>query len=785
MKVYLFIALFLMATSLLSIVATADGSEEASKRYTISGTITDKMNGESLLGATVYVRELETGTATNLYGFYSISLAPGTYALIYSYIGYQTIEKKIELEKNITLNIEMNVKEEMLQEVVIQGEINRENLKKAETSVFRMDTRTIQQIPAFMGEVDIIKAIQLLPGVQSAAEGTSGFSVRGGNPDQNLILLDEATVYNASHLMGFFSVFNNDAIKDVTLYKGDIPAAYGGRLSSLLDVRMKEGNMKHFAGTGGIGTISSRLTLEGPIYKDRISFVLSGRRTYADLFLKLAKDENLKNNTLYFYDLNAKLNFRINEDNRLYLSAYKGKDIFRNDDFKMGWGNQTVTMRWNHLMSKKVFSNFSLIYSLFDYQLGVPEGEPSSFLWTASLEDLSVKADFGWYISPNNTLKFGVSGAFHQFQPGSARGTGDESFFTSFDVPHSLAVESGFYLSNEQKVGERFNLKYGLRFSMFNNIGSGIVYHFDPNYEVVDSTAYPAGKIYNTYSGLEPRLGISYVLSGRSSLKASYARNRQYVNLASNSTAGTPLDIWFPSSPNVKPQIADQLALGYFRNFMDNAIETSVEGFYKKIRNAIDFKDHAELLLNRELEGELRFGNAYSYGIEVLIRKSEASLTGWISYTYSKSVREIKEINNGEEYVSPYDRPHNVSIVLNYDFKGRLIFGLNWVYLTGSPVTFPTGGAWYQGVRVPIYSDRNTYRLQDYHRMDLSVTYRGKKKPEKRWQGELNLSIYNLYNRKNTWVINFEQEVDDPSQLYAEKTYLFGIVPALTYNFKF
>jgi hypothetical protein len=785
MKVNFHTTLLALTLVLSPVFLFADGGEEAIKRYTISGVVTDKENGETLLGATVNVNELETGTATNLYGFYSISLFPGNYSLTFSYIGYQTLQKTIALSADITLNIELTLKEQMLEEVVIQGEMKREELKKAETSVFRMDTRTIRQIPALMGEVDIIKAIQLLPGVQSAAEGTSGFSVRGGNPDQNLILLDEATVYNASHLMGFFSVFNNDAIKDVALYKGDIPAAYGGRLSSMLDIRMKEGNSKNFSGTGGIGTISSRLTLEGPISKDRISFMLSGRRTYADLFLRLSKNEDLRYNTLYFYDLNAKLNFRINDKNRLYLSAYKGKDIFKNDDFRMGWGNQTVTLRWNHLMSKKIFSNFSLIYSLFDYSLGMPEGEPASFTWEAGLEDVTARTDFGWYISPSNTLKFGLSGIFHGFHPGSVRGTGDETFVTDYDIQHSLALESGIYVSNEQKAGDRFNFKYGLRLSVFNNIGSGIVYHFNTSYKVDDSTVYPAGQIYNTYWGLEPRIGISYALSGKSSLKAGYARNRQYVNLASNSTAGTPLDIWFPSSPNVRPQIADQVDLGYYRHFMDHTIETSVEGFYKHVRNAIDFKDHAELLLNRELEGELRFGDGQSYGLELLVRKTEGAFSGWISYTWSRSFREIKEINDGREYVSPYDRPNNVSVVLNYDLKGRLIFGINWVYSTGSPVTFPTGGAWYQGVRIPVYSDRNSYRLPDYHRMDFSLTYRGKGKPDRKWHGELNLSLYNVYNRKNTWVINFEQEPDDPSQLYAEKTYLFGIVPALTYNFRF
>jgi len=755
------------------------------KRYTVSGSITDMSNGEELLGATVYVKEIESGTATNLYGFYSVSLPEGTYIFIFSYIGYQSVEKAINLTKDITINIELSTTHELLDEVVITSERLGQNLKAPEMSSFKMDAKTIKAIPAFMGEVDIIKAIQLLPGVMSTSEGASGFSVRGGSPDQNLILLDEATVYNASHLMGFFSVFNNDAIKDVKLYKGDIPATNGGRLSSLLDVRMKDGNMKKFSMTGGIGTISSRLTLEGPIIKDKVSYVLSGRRTYADIFLFLAKDEAMRESKLYFYDLNGKVNYKINENNRIYLSSYFGKDVFGSDDFRMGWGNNTVTFRWNHLFSKKLFSNFTAIYNKFDYELGVPEGEANSFIWEADLMDYTLKADFGYYLTPQNTIRFGASSIYHRFHPGSARGIGEEAFFAEYSVPQNNAIESAIYVSNEQKIGTRINLRYGLRFSMFNNIGTGTIYNFDENYDPLDSTVYPRGEIYNTYLGLEPRFTASYSINEVSSVKASYARNRQYIHLASNSTAGTPMDVWFPSSPNVKPQIADQIAAGYFRNFKDNTIETSVEVYYKWTQNAIDFKDHAELLLNEEFEGELRFGKAKSYGLEFLVKRVEGKLTGWVSYTLSRSERTINEINNGNPYVSPYDKTHDVSLVLNYNLNERLTFGMTWVYATGRPVTFPTGGAWYQGVRVPIYSDRNSYRLPDYHRLDLSITYRGKPKPDRKWRGELNFSLYNTYRRKNTWVINFEQDPDNPSQLHAEKTYLFGILPSITYNFKF
>ncbi len=788
-SIYSLLFLFLMFWPAVHAIPPDGEGDDAGVKFTISGHIKDQNTGEDLIGATIYITEIGGGTVTNAYGFYSISIPPGEYHITYSYVGFETIEKEINLDRNFTINIELEPRQELLDEVIIVGQAMDDNVKKAEMSVQKMDTKTIKKIPALMGEVDVIKAIQLLPGVQTTAEGTSGFSVRGGNPDQNLILLDEATVYNPSHLMGFFSVFNNDALKDVKLYKGDIPAAYGGRLSSLLDVRMKDGNLKHFAATGGIGTISSRLTLEAPIVKDKASFIVSGRRTYADLFLAFSKDEDIKNNKLYFYDLNAKVNWEINENNRVYASFYHGKDIFKSEDFKMGWGNETETIRWNHLFSKQLFSNFTFLRSRFDYHLGVPEGEPESFSWDSDLLDYSVRADFHYFPNADYSIRFGVSSIFHNFDPGSARGLGEESFFTEYTVPKNYALESAIYASNEHKIGARLILKYGLRFSIFNNIGKGTIYQFDQDYLKIDSTVYPGGEFFNTYSGLEPRLGITYVLTDKSSVKASYSRTNQYVHLATNSTAGTPLDVWIPSSPNVKPQIGDLAALGYFRNFLDNTIETSVEGYYKVNRNAIDFKDHAELLLNKEIEGELRFGNAWSYGVEVMVNLNMNRLSGWVSYTWSRSWREIEEINNGNKYPSPYDRPNDISVVLNYDLSKRVSFGATWVYMTGSPVTFPTGRFVYGNVITPVYSDRNSYRLPDYHRLDLSFTLRGKDKPGKKWFGEWNISVYNAYARKNAWVINFEQETDvngnNTNETYAEMTYLFGIIPSVTYNFRF
>lgn len=767
------------------------GEDIGGKKITVSGHIRDKNSGEDLIGATVFVKEMKTGTSSNIYGFYSISLDAGNYTLEYSYVGFEPVRRTIDLKENLTIDIELSEKEQELQEVVITGTAINDNVTKAEMSTIKMDTKTIKQIPALMGEVDIIKAIQLLPGVQTISEGSSGFSVRGGSLDQNLIQLDEATVYNASHLMGFFSVFNNDAIKDVKLYKGDIPASAGGRLSSLLDVRMKDGNAKKYSATGGIGTISSRLTLEGPIIKDKASFIVSGRRTYADLFLKLNSDPAISNNTLYFYDFNAKVNYNINENNRVFASAYYGKDVFKSPDFKMLWGNRTFTFRWNHLFSKKLFSNFTLLHSKFDYQLGVPEGSANSFEWIANLKDYGAKADYTYYLNTNNTLRFGLSAIYHNFIPGTARGLGSDALLTEYEVENNNALESAIYISNEQKIGARLIAKYGLRFSHFVNVGESTIYNYDVHYLMVDSTVYAKGEFFSPYYGFEPRIGLTYILNELSSIKASYARTRQYIQLAQNSTAGTPMDIWFPSSPNVKPQIADQFALGYFRNFLDNTIETSVEGYYKKTKNAIDFKDHAELLLNRLFEGELRFGEGQAYGLEFLVRYQLSKFSGWVSYTLSRTERKTSTpypedgINDNKTYPTTYDKPHNVSVVLNYNLSKRILLGATWVYNTGSAVTFPVGRIEYGNKYIPIFSERNGYRMPDYHRLDVSATLLSKEKPGRKFNWDLNFSAYNAYARKNPWVINFKTSTDNPNETYAEMIYLFSIVPSITFNFRF
>ena len=759
-------------------------ADDAKDRFTLSGFIKDAENGEVLPGATVYIKELKAGSASNVYGFYSISLEAGTYHVVYSFIGYKSHEDEIELYSDKILNIDLKSSIESLSEVEVTGEATNENIISTQMSVNKMDSKTIKSIPAFMGEVDLIKAIQLLPGVKFAAEGSSGFSVRGGSPDQNLVLLDEATVYNAGHLMGFFSVFNNDAVKSVELYKGDLPAKYGGRLSSLVDVRMKDGNKKEFHGNGGIGAISSRLTLEGPLVKDKGSFMISGRRSYADLFLRLSNNENIKNNVLYFYDLNAKVNYSINQNNHVFVSGYFGKDVFRNGAFGMDWGNTTGTVRWNHIFNEKLFSNFTFIASNFSYNLGL-NNEDRGFDWKSKLTDYNLKSDFNWYLNSNNTINFGFSTIYHDFFPGEIKGTGNESFISEYGLPNNYSLENAIYISNTQKIGSLLSLKYGLRLSMFNNVGPNTVFQYDPEGQPIDSTIYSEGDFYNTYFGIEPRLGAVFQLNETSSIKASYSRNYQYLQQAQNSTAGSPLSIWFSSSPNVKPQFSDQFALGYFRNFKEGMYEASAEVYYKDIKNAIDFRDHADLLLNKHIEGELLIGRGYGYGAEFLLRKNRGKLTGWVSYTYSRTFREIEGINNGDPYKAPYDRPHDLSVVVNYNLSKQISLGLTWVYLTGQPVTFPVGRFVYGNTVVPFYSGRNDYRMPDYHRLDLSFTWREKYNPEKKWHSEFNVSIYNAYNRKNPWVINFQSDPVDPNITYAEMTYLFGIIPSFTYNFKF
>ncbi|MFO7863206.1 MAG: TonB-dependent receptor [Salinivirgaceae bacterium] len=768
----------------------ADSEDTGERKPILSGYITDAENGEALIGATVYVKELGIGSVTNVYGFYSISLSPGKYTVKYTYIGFQPEEVEVTIkDKDVSKNIELLPVMQTIDEVVVTGEKDNANILRNEMSVEKLGSDDIRKIPALMGEVDVIKALQLLPGVQSPSEGSSGFSVRGGNLDQNLVLLDEANVYNASHLLGFFSVFNNDVVKDLTLYKGDIPARYGGRLSSVLDIYMREGNTKEFSGVGGLGIISSRLTLEGPLWKDKISFVAAGRRTYADLFLPLSKQEEVRNSTLYFYDLNLKINYRVNDNNRIFLSGYFGRDVFGSEFAKMGYGNGTATARWNHLFSKKLFSNLSLTYSNYYYSLGTPPGEANSFLWEAGLNDLALKYDFTYFATPDLTINYGIESMVHVFNPGHARGTGDNSAMGSIKVPTNRSIENGAYIGIEYDLSPLVSLKAGLRNATFANFGHETTYTYDLETNIIDSAEHGGG-IYNHYMQWEPRMGLNVKLDEFTSVKASYARTTQFIQMARNSAAGTPLDVWFSASPNIKPQIGDQVAVGLFRNLFKNKLKASAEVYYKWMDNAIDFKDDAVLLLNKDLEGELRFGKATAYGAELMVKYQFEKINGWVSYTYSNTELEMEHLNEGKPYLAPYDKPHDVSVVFNYNVLDRLTIGATWVYSSGLPGTFPQGMADFMGTYIPIYSGRNEQRYPNYHRMDLALTWENKPKVSKRFnsrkfESSWNLSIYNVYNRHNTWAINFVQDENDPNQVYAEKTYLFGILPTVTYNFNF
>lgn len=763
---------------------------DESKSYSISGHIKDSESGEVMIGASVFIEELKIGTVTNLYGFYSISLPAGRYNIVYSYVGYHAHHDTLIVDSDLTFDVELVRRRELLQPFVITEDKKSENIVSTEMGSIKIDSRTIEKIPALLGEVDVIKAIQLMPGVQFAGEGISGFSVRGGTKDQNLVLLDEAPIFNASHLLGFFSVFNNDAIKEVKIYKGDMPSKYGGRLSSVLEIHQKDGNMKRFEGKGGIGTISSRFTFEGPLIEDRSSFIISGRRSYADLFLKLSQREELKNNKLYFYDLNTKINLIANSKNRLFISAYSGRDVVilspsrDRTPFRMGWGNNTFTMRWNHLFSPKLFANFSLIYSKYDYRLGIDDNV-QGFEWVSMMKNHSFKGDFVYYHNPENTISFGLQSIYHDFWPGLARGRGDETIFGELKIPDAKALEHGFYVSNEQKISDNITFEYGVRYSYFQNIGPGTVYNFDDEFKTVDSTVYKRGKVFNSYGGWEPRVSLVVQINDASSVKSSYNRTMQYIHLASNSTIGSPLDVYMPSSPNILPQSADQISIGYYRNFFNNSIEASVEFYYKQMDNQVDFKDHAELILNPQIEGEVRIAEGEAYGMELLFRKQYGKLTGWMSYTLSRSERTSEWINNGKPYLSPYDRTHDFSIVASYQLNEMLSFAATWVYASGAPVTFPTGRFIYGNVVAPVYSDRNSYRLPPYHRLDLGVTYEPKNKKNRRWKNSWNFSVYNAYNRHNPFVINFVTSENDPNVMEAEMIYLFPIIPAITYNFLF
>ncbi len=642
--------------------------------------------------------------------------------------------------------------------------------------VEKLDMKQIELIPVLLGEKDILKTIQLLPGISTASEGSSGFNVRGGSSAQNLILLDEAPVYSASHLMGFFSVFNSDALKDVTVYKGGIPANYGGRASSVLDITMKDGNNKKFAASGGIGLISSRLTLEGPVIKDKMSFIVSGRRSYADLIAKQSGVLDDKMN-LYFYDLNAKINYKINDKNRIFLSGYFGKDVFGFGSMGMNWGNTTGTMRWNHLLSNKLFSNTTFIYSNYDYAFNVGEEVEMS----SGIEDLGFKQDFSWYLNPKNTIKFGFNTTYHTFNLGKLDFGDEES--SELVMEKKQAYESAVYVSNSQKISNKISAEYGLRLSMFNQMGEGWANTYNDDNEKIDSVFYEKGDIIQTYFEYEPRISFSYLLNESTSVKASCNRMSQYLHLLSNSTSGQPTDTWMPSTNNLKPQIVTQYAAGFFKNFDDNKYEFSLEAYYKEMDNVLDYEDGTDIMLNENIEANILSGQGRSYGLEFYLKKKYGKFSGWISYTLARTENKIDGINYNNWYPAKYDKTHDLSIVGTYKFNKRISLSASWVYYTGNAVTFPSGKYIYDGFQIPYYTERNSYRMPDYHRLDLNFHLAGKQK--KRFKSSWDFSIYNAYNRYNAYTITFQESETTLGATEAVKLSLFGIVPSISWNFTF
>ncbi|BDB52930.1 TonB-dependent receptor [Flavobacterium ammonificans] len=773
----------------------------AQEKYTLSGTISDSNSNETLIGVTVFIPELKTGVLTNEYGFYSITLPKGKYSIRINYSDYQNLDEVLELNQNLKINYKLIPKENVLREVIVTSSKNITDIRKPEMSVNKLSISTIKKMPVVLGEVDILKSILLLPGVTNAGEGASGFNVRGGGADQNLILLDEAMIFNSSHVFGFFSVFNPDAIKDLKLYKGGIPARYGGRASSVLDIYQKDGSSKGFHANGGIGLISSRLLLEGPIIKDKGSFLIGGRSSYAHLFLKLSEDQ--KDNAAYFYDLNTKLSYKINPNNNIFLSGYFGRDVFSlANSFTNIYGNSTLNLRWNHLFSDKLFSNLSLIYSDYYYGLDL---DFVGFKWDSGIKNYNIKYDLKNYISDKFKLNYGINAIYYDFNPGIIRPSDPNSGINFAQLDKKYAFEPAAYLDAEQEISDKIAISYGLRYSLFYRLGNSKINIYENNNPVLFNSemqiyekATPIGvqnyrknETITNFGNLEPRFSLAYQVNDSQSIKTSYNRMVQYLQLVSNTASPTPLDVWTPSDSFIKPQIADQVAVGYFTNFSENKYSLEIESYYKKIQNRIDYIDGADLIANNALEQVILNGRMRAYGLEIMLKKNEGKFNGWISYTLSRSEqqtpgRTILEtgINNGEWYKSAFDKTHNLAITSAYELNKKWSFGANFALQSGQPVTFPNGQYQYLGITVPSYGLRNENRLPAYHHLDISATLSPSKNSSRSTKSEWVFSIYNLYNRKNAAAINFRQNSDTGNN-EAIKTSIFGIVPAVSYNFKF
>lgn len=754
------------------------------QNHTISGTIKDDANGEKLIDVVVQVAEQKNiGTTSNEYGFYSLSLKEGDYTLVYTYLGYKTIIEKISLKGNVTKNISLEEKGNELNEVVVSALAKNDNITSTSMGVERLNMAQIKDIPVLFGERDILKTLQLLPGVKSSGDGSSGFYVRGGAADQNLILLDEATVYNASHLLGFFSTFNSDALKDVTLYKGNMPAQFGGRLASVMDVRMNDGNNKNYEVSGGLGLIASRLMVQGPIVKNKGSFLISGRRTYADMFLKLSNNPDQRNNKLYFYDLNLKANYTLGEKDRVYLSGYFGKDVIGVGKlFGIDWGNATGTLRWNHVFNSKLFSNTSLIYSNYNYNIGLTV-DKNDIKIISKIADWNLKQEFQFYPNPKNTVKFGFNSIYHDIVPGEIRAS-SSSGVNNFSVSKRYGWENAAFINNDWKASPHFSMAYGLRLSAYTVLGPGKYYNFNPAGEPIDTMNYDKGDFVKTFVNLEPRLSASYILNDANSFKASYARNTQHMHLLSNTTSTSPTDRWIPNSNIIKPEIADQVSIGYYHNFKQDKYECSFETYYKAMQNQVDYKDGAEINVNELVESQLLFGKGRAYGAEFSVKKKEGKVTGWISYTLARTERQINGINNNEWYAARQDQTHNLAVVGIYHLSKKWTVSGTFVYNTGNAVTFPTGK--YpdaNGRAIFVYSERNGYRMPAYHRLDLGATW--KLRDKKHYTSEIAFSVYNAYGRENAYIINFREDPNNPNLTQAVQYSLFRFVPSVTWNFNF
>jgi hypothetical protein len=774
-----------------SIVAQTD--------YTISGVILEKESGETLFGASVYLKGTTNGVVTNEYGFYSITAPKGNYTLIVSYIGYGEMTREILIDKNQKLDFKITEASTELNEVVLTGkETERINLKKPEMSVSKLNIKTIKQMPVVLGEVDLIKSIQMLPGVTSSAEGTSGFHVRGGAVDQNLVLLDEAIIYNTSHLLGYVSVFNADAVKDIKLYKGGIPARFGGRVSSVLDVRQKNGNSERIALTGGVGLISSRLAVEGPLFGEKGSFMFAGRGSYATLFLKASKSDT----DIGFYDLNLKTNYRLDENNKLFLSGYFGRDkLSFGNNFGVGYGNTSGNLRWNHVFNNKLFSNLSIIYGKYDYNIDFNIDE---FEWVSSINNINLKYDLKYYLSNTFKLNFGASGIYYDFNPGQITPTSENSEVNPLKFENKRAFESALYISAEHKLTDKLTAQYGFRYSMFNRLGGQEISDYANDQPVIYNntlgvyqrsteaglTNYDKNKTIKKFGNLEPRASLAYQLNESSSVKMGYSKGTQYVHLISNTNAVSPLDVWTPSGKYIKPQISNQFALGYFKNFKNKSYSLEIESYYKTVDNRLDYIDGSNLITNT-IETEVLNGESRAYGLELLLRKNKGKFTGWFAYTLSKSEQKTlggtaggPGINNGKWYNASNDRTHDFSLTGNYQLNDKWSFGANFVFQTGRPVTYPDSQYEYEELSIANFSDRNSDRLAAYHRLDFSATYKPNRKLNKKWKGEWVFGIYNIYNRKNAAAVSFGQNLET-SINEATRTSIFGIIPSITYNFKF